>query len=350
MDFRSRYHYSATDFLVVYSGNIGVKQGLESVLEAIARTTHPELRFVICGDGVMRDALQSRAHSLCLRRVHFFDLLPQHDYQQLLDTSDICLVPQAKGSGASFLPSKLLAILATPKPVIAVADAGSEVAIAMAEGQFGIAVEPDKPEELANIFDHLPDRREDLATWAANGRTFVEPFDIDAVHERFECVLSELAGSSPQRKRHCARNQNSSEPHGRLLSIRTVAVVGAVIVGMALVYYSFKPQPSFRNDAFLPEWAEQLADDLPQFRTFIAYIGAAILIPFLPKHQRSQLSLRFHGFAFGGLVLFLVTSEMIQWVMPYRHFDWMDVFWGTTGMFCGIVLGIGGWLILSGRK
>src|SRR5436190_16129697 len=53
-EFRKRQGFAEDDFLAVYAGNLGVKQGLEVLLETAALVNDQRIRFLICGDGAQR--------------------------------------------------------------------------------------------------------------------------------------------------------------------------------------------------------------------------------------------------------------------------------------------------------
>src|SRR5260221_9611363 len=131
--FRARHGISRDTFLYVYSGNLGVKQGLDTLVEAArilqSRTSGedgvPPPKIVICGDGVRREALARMVREFELRNVLFLPLQPDREYLEMLADMDCCLLPQQQGTGSFFFPSKLLQALSMAKPVLAIADEGS---------------------------------------------------------------------------------------------------------------------------------------------------------------------------------------------------------------------------------
>src|SRR5208282_558695 len=59
--FRQRYGLQGK-LIVSHSGNMGVKQGLEVILEAAARSRQrPDLHYLFVGDGAMRPQLEEQA-------------------------------------------------------------------------------------------------------------------------------------------------------------------------------------------------------------------------------------------------------------------------------------------------
>ncbi len=194
--FRARNGLRADDFVAVYSGNLGVKQGLEVLVEAAAQLKHPRTHLVICGDGAMRVPLAARIQESILRNVRLLELQSEAHYLDMLRDADVTLITQQRGSGASFFPSKLLRSLALAKPVLTVADEQSELARALAEGRFGINVTPGNAQELAHALDALAAAPEMLREFGAAGRRFVEQFEQTRVFHDFETQLKALAPAS----------------------------------------------------------------------------------------------------------------------------------------------------------
>ncbi|HEX4629361.1 MAG TPA: WcaI family glycosyltransferase [Chthoniobacterales bacterium] len=188
--FRMRHGFAADDFLAVYSGNLGVKQGLDILLDAAPLLTDPRVRLVICGDGAQRGRLAARAREVKLTNLR---LLPfEDDYRALLGDADVCFITQQVGSGNSFFPSKLLGLLAEARPVVAVSAPESELAIALRQGGFGVNVPPGRPKDLATLLDSLAQDPERLWIYGVSGRRYVEQFEKSRVMRGFAEELRAL--------------------------------------------------------------------------------------------------------------------------------------------------------------
>ncbi|WP_263375556.1 glycosyltransferase WbuB [Granulicella aggregans] len=113
--------------VLLYSGNMGAKQGLE-VLAPLAESFAHDSRvhFVFCGDGAFRPHLEK----LVARRknVTMLPLQSTDRLNDLLNAADIHLLPQSKGAADLVMPSKLNGILSSGRPVIATADEGTQLA------------------------------------------------------------------------------------------------------------------------------------------------------------------------------------------------------------------------------
>ncbi len=167
--FRESWGIDANCFLAVYSGNLGVKQGLDVLIEAavlLQRECHRgsgarSIKIVIAGDGARRGALAAAVEAAALVNVLLLPLQPEFQYEQMLSDADCTVITQYHGTGDFFVPSKLLSCLAAAKPVLTVSDDSSELAKAVREGEFGVNVAPDRPELLVEALRALAnsDRR-----------------------------------------------------------------------------------------------------------------------------------------------------------------------------------------------
>jgi colanic acid biosynthesis glycosyl transferase WcaI len=206
--FRARHGVTDGEFLVVYSGNLGVKQGLEIVVEA-ARHLSPGIRIIICGEGAQRARLADHIRRHELRNVTMLPLQADAAYREMLVDADLCVITQQPGSGGFFFPSKLLTTLAWEKPVLTVADEDSELVCALREGGFGVNVEPGQPEKLARALEHLSAHRTELRQYAAAGRRYVEQFEMQKVLREFVRELHALVAPVAKLQAPSSKSQMS---------------------------------------------------------------------------------------------------------------------------------------------
>jgi len=124
--FRDELGLRATDFVVLYSGTIGVKQSLDIVLDAARELDgHDIIRFVIAGEGPEKARLEKNYADV--GNVLFVPLQPEERLCELLNLADLHVLPQSRGAADLVLPSKLGGMLASGKPLLVTADAGTEL-------------------------------------------------------------------------------------------------------------------------------------------------------------------------------------------------------------------------------
>lgn len=146
--FRSE-HQLADKFLVLHSGNMGVKQGLEVVLEAAARSrSDPGIEYLLVGDGAMRASLEAKAREMNLANVRFLPVQDGDKFLEILSAADVGLITQQSSVSDIVFPSKTVTLLAAGCPVIASVNSASEVARVVTESGGGVVVAPEDPEAL----------------------------------------------------------------------------------------------------------------------------------------------------------------------------------------------------------
>ena len=185
-----------TDFVVLYSGNLANKQGLEIIPEIAAHLAHrSDITFAICGDGPMKETLThlSKPHG----SIRFFPLQPLEKLSALLGMADIHLLPQIAGAADLVLPSKLTNMLASGRPILATALHGT--ALANEVGNAGIIVVPGDVAAAAAAIETLLADRVLAGTMGNNARTrALAHWDSTAILARFEAEISNLAAQTLQ--------------------------------------------------------------------------------------------------------------------------------------------------------
>jgi len=169
--------------VALYSGNMGNKQGLEVLADAARLLTErTDLYFVFCGKGTGRDDLERRCQGLA--RVIFMDLQPLERLGDLLGLADIHLLPQRADAADLVMPSKLTGMLASGRPVVATARAGTELADVVST--CGLVVEPEQPADLAVAIRQLADDADLRHQLGLAARGYAESsLDRDAVLANF---------------------------------------------------------------------------------------------------------------------------------------------------------------------
>ncbi len=192
-EFRKAQGIAPDDFLAVYSGNMGVKQGLDILVEAAELLrSEQNIHFLICGDGAARPSIETNISQRRLGNVLLLPLQPDAAYAQLLVDADVCFITQQARAGNAFFPSKLLMIAAHFCPVVTVADEESALANAVRLGGCGINVPPGRPRELADVLSALARDPAKLSEWGKSGRRYVEKFERRRVQKKFLAQMQEL--------------------------------------------------------------------------------------------------------------------------------------------------------------
>jgi colanic acid biosynthesis glycosyl transferase WcaI len=125
--YRSELGFSPNDFVVLYSGNIGAKQGLDVLIDVVQEFAKNEkIHFVIAGEGPAKLALQDRG--MKFPNLRFLPFQPYARLNEFMNMADLHVLPQDRGAADLVLPSKLGGMLASGKHVLVTADEDTELA------------------------------------------------------------------------------------------------------------------------------------------------------------------------------------------------------------------------------
>ena len=191
-ELRSELGVSAGNKMILYSGNIGDKQGLENLIGAADRLREKPYDFVIVGDGAGKEKLKSLSENKHLKNVHFASLLPFEKLPVLLASADCHLVIQRRGVADAVMPSKLTNILAAGGNAVITAETDTELGILCNEYE-GIAelVEPEDVDALIEGIERALSRVTPNKVAAEYAQLNI---DSDKVLRNFEAALFNLCG------------------------------------------------------------------------------------------------------------------------------------------------------------
>src|SRR5437867_7017846 len=142
----------------MHSGNVGLSQNLDVLLEAAARLMGKErLAIVIVGNGARREALESEARGRGLSNVRFLPYQLKTQLSESFASADAFLVSLKPGIEGYIVPSKLYGILAAGRPYVAAVDPSCEVATIAREYGCGLLAAPGDPDALAAAISTMAD-------------------------------------------------------------------------------------------------------------------------------------------------------------------------------------------------
>lgn len=192
-DFRRRFDLSGK-LVVMYAGNLGLTSCLEDVIGAARLLKEePDIRFVIVGEGVKRDELMAAVRDAALNNVVFLPYQPRELFPEMLAAADLSLVTVNSNSASFSLPHKIFNVMASARPVLAVAPLDSELAHVVEDAACGAVVPPEHPALLAEAVLRLRGQAPLLAEMGRKGRTQLENrFSREYCVDAFENLLQGL--------------------------------------------------------------------------------------------------------------------------------------------------------------
>lgn len=154
--FKALYGYAPYQKVVLYAGNIGKKQGLETIIniaETLQQQQREDIQFMISGEGNDKSTLMEMVAERRLTNVKFGPLVPVDELPQLLNMADLHLVLQRKGATDLVMPSKLGNILSCGGVPLIASERDSTLRKLSEEYGFGVNAEPEDAEDIQNMME-----------------------------------------------------------------------------------------------------------------------------------------------------------------------------------------------------
>lgn len=181
-------------FVVMYSGNMGLTQRLDKVLEAAEGfRTRDDVVFLFVGDGVSKNDLERRARERRLPNVRFLPYQAKSELSHSLSAADLHLLPLNAPLASCLMPSKLYGILASGTAVLTDAPPESEIRQLVESERVGLTVPPGDANALADGIRWGLEHRHELEQMGFRARRLAEArFDRKQCTGRFGALLTEV--------------------------------------------------------------------------------------------------------------------------------------------------------------
>lgn len=183
-------------FKVMFAGNIGYAQGLDTILDAalLLKNEASRPKFIILGQGPYLKKLKSRAVSLNLDNLIFLPAVSMNEVGVFLDNADALLIHL--NSDPLFditIPGKTQAYMAIGKPIIM--GVSGDAANLITKAECGVCFEPENAANLAQaIKDLMLLSPNDLSRLGENAKKFYdENLSTKKGIDTFSKIFNEVA-------------------------------------------------------------------------------------------------------------------------------------------------------------
>ncbi|MCY7272528.1 MAG: glycosyltransferase family 4 protein [Phormidesmis sp. CAN_BIN44] len=193
-----RAHQLEGKFVVLYSGNIALTQGLETVVEAAAQLCNvPNIVFVIVGELKAVEKLKRYCKTCGAGNVILLPFQPRESLPEMLAAADVGLIVQKHNVVSFNMPSKTQVLLASGRPIIASVPGSGSAAKAIEKSRGGVVVEPENPVALAKQILELQKNPEHAERLGKQGRQHaLERYSFEQALSQYENLFYQVKKSS----------------------------------------------------------------------------------------------------------------------------------------------------------
>lgn len=169
------YNLDRDRFYVCYSGNVGMSQNMDMLLDvAKSLRDREDIGFVIVGEGAYKKQVEQRVAEENISNVTLMPFQPYEQIGQVFSLGDCGLIISKAGTGENSVPSKTWSIMSAARPVLACFDKGSELDQILTENDCGVCVPADDAEAFRNAILRMAQDRDARLQQGANGRKYIE--------------------------------------------------------------------------------------------------------------------------------------------------------------------------------
>ena len=159
-------------FIVIYSGNFGLAQGLNSIINSAEILKDYPIDFVMIGAGVKKDELIHLVNKKELDNISFYDPVERNELIKWIKKASVCLVPLKKDKLFKHaLPSKMFEYMACSRPVIC---NDGEAGDLIKNSQSGRVISPEQPILISEAILYYYNNREKIKSHGLNGYAFIK--------------------------------------------------------------------------------------------------------------------------------------------------------------------------------
>ena len=186
-------------FVALYSGNIALTQGLETVVKAASVLRHiPDIVFVIVGEASCLERLQVECLECGADNVLLLPFQPREDLPEMLAAADVGLVVQKKNVVSFNMPSKIQLLLASGRALVASVPHNGTAARAIRQSGGGVVVTPEDPHALAKTILNLYKHPQKVRTLGYHGRQYaVEQYNFEQALNQYESLFYLVTANQP---------------------------------------------------------------------------------------------------------------------------------------------------------
>ncbi|MDX8335939.1 WcaI family glycosyltransferase [Candidatus Cetobacterium colombiensis] len=187
--YREELKLDEKDFVVMYSGNIGGKQDWETMIKSIEDLKN--IKFIIAGDGNKKEEVFEKLKNK--KNVILLPLQPKDRLNDFLNLADIHIIPQKKDAKDSFMPSKLLGIMAVEKPVLVLANKESNLYQVIKKEDIGYVLSENEYENLSETISNIAEDKSRIVKGKKSREYLLKNYIYEDIMEKLiEKILTKL--------------------------------------------------------------------------------------------------------------------------------------------------------------
>jgi colanic acid biosynthesis glycosyl transferase WcaI len=174
-------------FVLLHAGNLGFYGAWETLITAVCDLQADGVGLVFVGEGAQRAHLEALARET--QNVRFLPFFPANQIPSVLAAADAHVITVKRGLEGIVVPSKMYGILASGKPILAVAPDETDAASLGAKFGFAVSADPDDADKVASAIRLLVMDNEKVQHMGRAARAVAPDYDRVKELQKFVKII-----------------------------------------------------------------------------------------------------------------------------------------------------------------
>lgn len=199
-DYRDIKNKDNDKFDLVFAGNIGPAQSVETIIQAANELkNNKEIIFHIVGDGLSKTLCENMAKSFKLKNVIFHGFHDVKEMPKFYSIADAFLITMVNNEVVNnTLPAKIQSYMLAGKPILGAVS--GEVKTVIEDANCGLCCESLDYKGLAKNIIYAFEHQENIKTWSKNSKKYYDKyFNKEVCIDNLEEVLNQLIVSKKEK-------------------------------------------------------------------------------------------------------------------------------------------------------
>ena len=180
--------------VLVHAGNLGFYGAWNTLVIAARNLANEGVGLVFVGDGAQRSQVEAAAAGS--HNIRFLDFFPASKIPSVLAAADAHVITIKRGLEGVVVPSKMYGILASGKPIVAVAPKETDTVSLGIQRGFAVAADPDRPAEVVSAVRALASDPKKLKTMGEAALVTAPDYDRVKEMQKFVEIIERLTADS----------------------------------------------------------------------------------------------------------------------------------------------------------
>lgn len=183
------YKTNKNKLRIIYAGNMGRFQGLETAIKAMSLINkNKDIELIFIGEGLNKKNLIKLSNEL-QANVKFYPYLEPSLAKNFIKKADLGLISLTKNVYKFSYPSKTMTYLEQGKPIIAIVEEESNIAQDLISGSYGYVV-PHEEDSLANLLIYLKKNSQEVSLKSLNAfKSYEDLFSERVVLKKWVAII-----------------------------------------------------------------------------------------------------------------------------------------------------------------